>query len=626
MTRYLKSDFHLHTYHSDNRDCMTPAEYVGLARRFGYDVLGFCDHHHNLTQAAWAELRAEVQAETDAAPDLLLTTGYEATWMTGHLCVLGKQAFDGESIAACDHQMWSPANTRILAHPDNNICAWRLPLPVAVQGVEIINGGQDPYAIYAGSPCNGLATYQRYLLLNHRVAAIAQSDCHQRVVFGRAWTGIRVEDGAPLDWEVVQRALHAGHTFAAIGDLPIHVWTENGIGPGDGLDEPGVDSICWEVPSGAEVTIYIADRPVAYFAAQSKAGEKTSRHSYRLRHNGPHYLVVKRGLAWAVSSPIWVSNQAVNPAPLRTALTQHTVVQRMVDDVRRQLDWLCSLQVAPEQTPYPISYYVEWLQTLLPAAWSEADPAFSGPGDPVDWAVARLQAAQVMLTPILGDLCRTRYRRPEHRAGKPRVLVAPSSQLQTPPVSGSTYRGVVDLPREWNAVQLTSAEGVPIRTHASAIPGERDPLHGYRSREQMNELVIWLTRGEIHEYVLRNCQLSCEHEEVRLIVDLWPAALGYAPEPNLAAAQKLSTALADPTNSRFFVHLRMPRRFTLLFALDETLSATLSGTHLVLEAVPPTIKGKKENENSENEHTLHFYQEDALVHDPSADVLVVQIT
>ena len=439
-------------------------------------------------------------------------------------------------------------------------------------------------------------------------------------------TGIRVEDGAPLDWEVVQRALHAGHTFAAIGDLPIHVWTENGIGPGDGLDEPGVDSICWEVPSGAEVTIYIADRPVAYFAAQSKAGEKTSRHSYRLRHNGPHYLVVKRGLAWAVSSPIWVSNQAVNPAPLRTALTQHTVVQRMVDDVCRQLDWLCSLQVAPEQTPYPISYYVEWLQTLLPAAWSEADPAFSGPGDPVDWAVARLQAAQAMLTPILGDLCRTRYRRPEHRAGKPRVLVAPSSQLQTPPVSGSTYRGVVDLPREWNAVQLTSAEGVPIRTHASAIPGERDPLHGYRSREQMKELVIWLTRGEIHEYMLRDCQLSCEHEEVRLIVDLWPAALGYAPEPNLAAAQKLSTALADPTNSRFFVHLRMPRRFTLLFALDETLSATLSGTHLVLEAVPPTIKGKKENENSENEHTLHFYQEDALVHDPSADVLVVQIT
>jgi hypothetical protein len=277
MTRILKTDFHLHTHHSDNRDRMTPAEYVTLARRFGYDVLGFCDHHHNLTQASWAALQAEVRAEIAglASSELLLTTGYEATWMTGHLCVLGKQEFDGESIAACDRQMWLPANTRILAHPDNNICAWRLPLPVAVQGVEVINGGQDAYSVYAGSPCNGLATYQRYLLLNHKLAAVGQSDCHQRKVFGRAWTGVLVEDEAPLQWEVVQDALKQGHTFAAMGDLPIHVWTDNGCKPGDTLVDAAVDTIGWEVPSGAEVTVYVADRPVAYFrSAAQQAREK----------------------------------------------------------------------------------------------------------------------------------------------------------------------------------------------------------------------------------------------------------------------------------------------------------------------------------------------------------------
>src|SRR5690606_17160039 len=60
MQRLIKADFHLHTYHSDNRDRMTPQEYVELGRRLGYDVLGFCDHHHNLTQAAWQTLQAEV--------------------------------------------------------------------------------------------------------------------------------------------------------------------------------------------------------------------------------------------------------------------------------------------------------------------------------------------------------------------------------------------------------------------------------------------------------------------------------------------------------------------------------------------------------------------------------------
>ena len=226
MQRWIKADFHLHTYHSDNRDRMTPQEYVTLGRRLGYDVLGFCDHHHNLTQTAWQTLQSEVADLADSP--LLLTTGYEATFVTGHLCVLDKRLFDGESVADCRRQLWSPANTRILAHPDNNACAWLLPLPVGVQGVEVINGGQDLYAYRPTSPCNGLPTYMRYLLLNHPVAAVAQSDCHERALFGRVWTGLALPIDAPLTWVAVQDALNCGRSFASMGDLTLRVWTASG--------------------------------------------------------------------------------------------------------------------------------------------------------------------------------------------------------------------------------------------------------------------------------------------------------------------------------------------------------------------------------------------------------------
>jgi hypothetical protein len=624
MMRTLKTDFHLHTHHSDNRDRMTPAEYVTLARRFGYDVLGFCDHHHNLTQASWAALQAEVRAAMTALSpsELLLTTGYEATWMTGHLCVLGKQTFDGEHIPDCDRQMWSPANTRILAHPDNNLCAWRLPLPVAVQGVEVINSGQDPYSVDAGSPCNGLATYQRYLLLNHKVAAVAQSDCHQRAVFGRAWTGIMVDDDAPLHWEVVQQALQQGHTFAAMGDMPIRVWTENGCGPGDTLTDAAESMLYWEVPNEAEVTVYVADRPLAHSMSVSDLGTGMAGGHVRLSHNGPHWLLVKRGLAWAVSTPIWVSNQEVTTAPIRRALAEHTAVKRMVDGLRRYLDWLAALDLAPEQTPYPVAHYVEWLRAQLPAMWTESDPAFTGPGDPVDWAMARLRAAQEIATPIVHDLYRTYYQSPGYGVDEPRLLVAaPYASLPH-----ALYRATVDLPREATSLRVTTAQGREIPALATPIAGERDPLHGKRSRSQMAELVTWLTRGEIHEYLVRDCQLTCDGGELRLTADLWPAYLGYTPEPNPAAAQALLTALADPAVLSFFVHLRMPRRFALIFELDE--SAPVDQLVLRVADAPREKSGEKSAEEGteEDKRTLRFFQDDALADDPSEWSLIVQLT
>jgi hypothetical protein len=138
----------------------------------------------------------------------------------------------------------------------------------------------------------------------------------------------------------------------------------------------------------------------------------------------------------------------------------------------------------------------------------------------------------------------------------------------------------------------------------------------------MAELVTWLTRGEIHEYLLRNCQLTCDGEELRLTADLWPAYLGYAPEPNPAAVLALLTALADPTVLSFFVHLRMPRRFALIFELDE--SAPVD--HLVLHVADTPGEKSGEEITEEDKRIIRFFQDDALADDPSEGSLVVQLT
>jgi hypothetical protein len=274
------------------------------------------------------------------------------------------------------------------------------------------------------------------------------------------------------------------------------------------------------------------------------------------------------------------------------------------------------LEVAPEQTPYPVAHYVAWLSAQLPAAWADIDPAFSGPGDPVEWAMARLHDAQEIVTPILRDLCRLLHRTPRPGAGESRVLVAAPKG----PLVRGVYRATVDLPLNFAAPTVATVAGEPLPSIAAAIMGERDPLHGYRRRVQMQELVTWLARGEIHEYQLRLCELLCEGGELRLVADLWPAALGDAPEANLAASAKVAAAIADPAVERFFVHLRMPRRSALLFELAEEVSEE----YLILKVILGQDEAQEEMEAKKR--TIRFFQDGTLASDPSELSLVVQLT
>jgi hypothetical protein len=305
---------------------------------------------------------------------------------------------------------------------------------------------------------------------------------------------------------------------------------------------------------------------------------------------------------------------------MRELLARHTAVQTKVDALRRRVDWLAALEVSPEQTPYPVAHYVAWLNALLPSNWDDVDPAFAGPGDPVDWAMARLHHAQAIVTPILRDLCRAHHQIATQNGGGSSVLiVAPDG-----PLPRGVYRATVDLPVNYGAPALTTAMGEVIPTLAEAIVGERDPLFGHRDRVQMNELVTWLARGEIHEYQMRDCQLVCAGGALRLIADLWPAALGDAPQPNPVAAARLESAIADPAVQSFFVHLRMPRRYALLFELAEDVQAK-ELTLKLIPAVGEAGDGEAGDGETANKRTIRFFVDDALARDPAELSLVVQI-
>ncbi len=549
MSKFIKTDFHLHTCYSDNQDRMQPEEFATLARAAGYAAIGFCDHHHNLTQNSWQALRTAAQKL--AAPDLLVNTGYEATFVTGHMCVLDKTEFDGATALACERQMWLPSNLRVVAHPDNNSCAWRLPLPVDAAAVEIINGGQDLYAFRPTSPCSGLLTYQTYLLLNHPIAAFAQSDCHARAMFGRVWTGMWLADGQPLSWEAVHSAIAERRTFAAMGDISLDVWCE---------EENGQPVLHWQGAEGAEITIYCADLPVAYLDSDAaRAG------SYWPDRNGYYWLLVKRDLAWAVSSPCWVEPRPADRSQavaVRRALLGDSVILRQADLLKRRLEQLAAYAPDWPASPFPVQRYIDWLSSQLPERWTAAEFG-SEPDELRRRALLRLPYAQSIAGAVLEDVVRQHYRaRLGEQAGIP-LLIAPQ-----PAAGGGALQFMLDVPRSWAGVAVSDGAGKPLAALAMAVDGERDPINGPRTRYQMGEIITWLRSGEMHEYVLVAPAITRSGPAVSVQFDLYLARLAWqaAPWPELAA--ELERLQSDPEVTDFYVSIRMPRRYGVLLQAD----------------------------------------------------------
>ena len=594
MRKLIKTDFHLHTLYSDNRDRMTPEEYAELAKRAGYAAIGFCDHNHNLTQEGWQALAAAALT----TPDLLLTTGYEATFWTGHLCLLNRPDFDGESAVECEQQMWRPDNLRIVAHPDNNGCAWRLPLPVHAAGVEVINSGHDLYSFRPTSECNGLHTYQTYLLLNHPVAAFAQSDCHARVMFGHVWTGMWLPEDAPVTWPAIRSAIAERRVFAARGDISLRVWSEE--------DAQGRPVLRWEASPGAAITVYCGDRPMTYLDPVAAA-----RGSHAPATNGYYWLLAQRGLTWAVSSPVAMQPQpADHPqvAARRAALLADPLVQHQSDRLRRRLDHLTAFAADWRRSLFPVHEYMDWLTALLPDHWQ--------PGEFVDGADElqrrarlRLEHAETLAAAVLDDLIRQEYRdRPDRPEGVQVVVAAPHAGQ-----TGGPVQFTVEVPRDWADVTLVDASGAELNYLGRGVDGERDPFHSPRTRAQLGEIVTWLRHGEMHEYGLRHVSLTRTGSRLAVQFDLYPAKLldEVVRYPELAA--ELEQHMADPSLTDFHVHTRMPKRFALLLQIDRL---PTDGCLPVLVRPGP----------GDHARTLSGLDENALSVDLLADGLVVQIS
>jgi antitoxin (DNA-binding transcriptional repressor) of toxin-antitoxin stability system len=401
-----------------------------------------------------------------------------------------------------------------------------------------------------------------------------------------------------------------------MGDLPLRVWTESGALMGDVLTAQGDRELLWEVAPGSEVTIFVADRPVAHLAPSDQA-----RGVYRLQGNGPHWLLAKRGLAWAVSSPVWVQNQPADAAAGRARLAQESALAPAVDRLRRRLDWLQARQTEWNRSALPVAAYVDWLQGLLPQAWPDTDWGWEPGRDPAAIAQARLAAAMQIATPLLTDVIRSSAVQQQTGTPAPRVIIT----AQEGGAPGGLVQFTVDVPRDWAAIQLCDEIGTLLPHLAQAVDGQRDPIDSLRTRVQVEEIYVWLAHGEMHEYVLRDLRVLRQGSTLTIQIDLYPEELGLQARPDPAAAEALAAQVADPGLTQIFVHLRMPRRFALVLEI-EALQGAESRTLLVQEAMQDTGQDREPGAGqSAAPLPLSLAALDRLDDDPAQSAIVVQV-
>ncbi len=431
-------------------------------------------------------------------------------------------------------------------------------------GSEIINGGQDLYSFRPTSPCSGLPTYQTYLLLNHPIAAFAQSDCHARALFGRVWTGMWLPDAQPTTWEAIHRAIAERRTFAAMGDIRLNVWCEANA------SQPPV--LRWQGAEGAEIYVYCADQPVAYLdPIEARAG------AYQPASNGYYWLLARRDLAVAVSSPLLVNplpGDRTQVAARRTALLADPLVQYQADKLKQRLDQLRMYTADWGASPFPVQRYLDWLSGLLPERWALEEYA-AEPNELRRLALQRLHHAQPIAGAVLEDVLRQHYRAELGEQAGIQVLLAP----QPPTQYAGALQFHIEAPRAWAGVVFTDQAGHYLASLAMPVDGERDPINGQRTRYQMQEIITWLQSGEMHEYVLSSAAITCQDSSVSVQFDLYPARLAWhaATYPDLAA--QLEVLLLDPQKTEFHVAIRMPRRYGVLLQPDALPNASVLIAH-----------------------------------------------
>lgn len=538
---FFKCDFHLHTKYSDNSDRMSVDEYAKLGLALGFDALHFADHHNDLSKEKWESLVRDVREQTQLAP--LLLHGYEITYVDGHLVLLDRQTFDSADAPGADAQMYDTELPRIVAHPDNNDCAWHLSMLPGILGVEVLNGGQDPLCAQMDSECNGVRTYMNYLLLGQNVSPYANTDCHQRALFGRVWTGV-VHGGAqgqPISRDALWEALLARRTFASYGDVAVDWSAADGTMMGGRVDAGASCLLCAQAPVGSSISIYNADRLIASGRAPFL---------YQPKENGPHWAMVTLGNACAYSAPIWVHGIPAHGADnLRAQLMLDGAVSaRDLALSRTLLDLKLYAQAEDQPT-------LSWLQSL--ALEETPDEAFAGKDLPMacEWMLRRLELGQQIAKRALA---RALQRRMADEGVRDEVwILAPDGAER------ELTRVSIDMPEIRAPFRFVTQDGQEVPTFGQRKP-LREPVNGFERKEKLADILLWLERAELHEFQI--VHPSVETRDGTLYIEwlLAPHQLSDRAQPDSAAIAAVRAAMADPAIRNCHLHTRRMARWMLL--------------------------------------------------------------
>lgn len=476
----IKGDFHLHTLYSDNMDKMDVSDYDKLAKKYGLDVLCITDHHHNLTQNTWEELSLKIKNHVGLP---LIMQGYEITFAKGHIVLLNKSIFDSEYIKDAIKNLYNDNNLRIMAHPDNNNCKWQINLVPGIDGIEILNSGHDALSYKEDSICNGIKTYKAYLLLRHKLAAFANTDCHYSFTFGKAWTGVFIPQNKELNTETAINAIKSGHTYSCAGDLLIELYSEDYI-MGDTLISSGDKYIYWKCPQNSDVILYYGDTPLDAF--------KGSEGSFKPMMNGPYWIFVKNGNAWAASSPIWVSGikDRMGNHDVRNNLLENGLIYKNNERVKHYFSIIERLISDYKFNDNYIDAYIKWFKQFIIENINDEELANKSTDFLFYENTKRLQLIEKILMMLINELLL--------KIGSEEIS---KNHLTLYNFDNKEYDGVIQteilISPDTKDFYLTDDNGNKIN-FVSMVMKDNTFINQERSPERMKEVALWLKRGEMH--------------------------------------------------------------------------------------------------------------------------------
>ncbi len=213
---WYRGDLHAHTLHSDGS--WDVADLVAWARGRHLDFMTLSDHN---TTSGHAEVHSR------ASDDLLTLGGLELTTHWGHALALGggdlhewrTGPVSGKTMPMLAAQIMDRGALFVMAHPMSpgdpscTGCRWEYAdmMPGIAPLIEIWNGG--PWSDYNEE---GLALFQHWLALGHRLRATAGSDIHGPEG-GHGLIGFNHVEAEGLTEAAILRSVSSGRNYLSCG-------------------------------------------------------------------------------------------------------------------------------------------------------------------------------------------------------------------------------------------------------------------------------------------------------------------------------------------------------------------------------------------------------------------------